>query len=681
MPLFVLAIRWKSSFGDTSRIGVALASFMFHLLHAVFLVGCVWLVFDPPFSPRHKGFGLLFYYLIALSIGYYSGYFLLVFGKKIAAPAGPSNPEPLQWLDHLVVAGGWLLGVVAVAGLAYRNAPQIRDTNGDTFRHYTSLIEEKLPAAGGYLLSDDPQQLFLVQSALVRDGRARDFVPLETQSLVVPAYHRYLHRKYPATLAGTGFGHPDQHAQSGRAGPDHGRLLANDFDRTNLYYLHPSFGYYFEQFYLEPHGLVYKMKTLPADTLLPPLPDKKLIAENETFWAQTATQALAPVERAAAPPDPNAPQTWGERLAGQISCAARAEPDGRSGRALITRAAWIFGASNCSAPANWKRPPRILTPRSSSIPTTSSPKSILHFNKTLRAGGAAPVDLSKATTDQFGKYRSWSEVLDANGPFDEPSFCFESGVILAAGNGYFRQAVASFDRVRQLAPDNLPARLWLGQIYLMAHLPERALDALRDPLAHPEKFSLVETNETQLHVLAAAAYFQETNYTRGAELLETEMALHPDDNDLLAAAAQAYMVRGLFTNALGVIDRKLKSAPDDPAWLYGRGYVSIQLKDYAAAIAALSRVLEIQTNNADALFNRAIANLDSDRLDAARADYLRLQQTYTNAFQVAYGLGEIAWRQHDTNEAVRNYQIYLANADTNTAEAKTVLERLRELKK
>jgi tetratricopeptide (TPR) repeat protein len=305
----------------------------------------------------------------------------------------------------------------------------------------------------------------------------------------------------------------------------------------------------------------------------------------------------------------------------------------------------------------------------------------LQFNKTLRTGGAAAVDLSKATTDQFSNYHSWSDVLDANGPFDEPSFCFESGVILAGGNGYFRQAVASFDRVRQLDPGNLPARLWLGRIYLMARLPQSALDVLRDPLAHPERFSLVETNETQLHVLAAAVYFQETNATRGAELLDSEIALHPEDNDLLTAAAQAYMMRGLFTNALGVIDRKLKAAPDDPDWLYSKGYVSIQLKNYAAAIAALSRVLAVQTNNTDALFNRAIANLDSDRLDAARADYLRLQQTFTNAFQVAYGLGEIAWRQHDTNEAVRNYQIYLANAYTNTGEAQTVLERLRELKK
>ena len=311
----------------------------------------------------------------------------------------------------------------------------------------------------------------------------------------------------------------------------------------------------------------------------------------------------------------------------------------------------------------------------------------LRFNQTLRAGQPATVDLSKADPDQLAKYPTWNDALKANGPFDEPSFCY------AVGNGFLRnetygrplplanQALAQFDRVRALAPDYLPARFLLGQTYLMVHLPGRALDALRDPLEHPDKFALAETNEVQLHVLAAAAYFQMTNYARATELLETEMARHPDNNNLLAAAVQGFMTHGQFDPALRAIDLKLKSAPDDPAWLYTRGYVCIQRKDYSAAITALTRVLTIQTNNDNALFNRAIANLDSGRLDAARADYLRLQQTYSNAFPIAYGLGEIAWRQHDTNEAVRNYTIYLANAATNTGEAQTVLERLRELKK
>ena len=682
MPVFVLAIRWKSSFGDNSRTGLALASFMFHLLHALFLAGCFWVVFDPPFSPRHNGFGLLFYYLIALSAGYYCGYFLLIFGKKIVRQRG-RQIEPLQWADHLVVTAVWVLAVAAVAGLVYRNAPQIRDTNGDTFRSYTALIEQKLPASGGYLLSDDPRQLFLTQSALVRDGRARDFVPLDTKSLVLPDYHRYLHRKYPQ-------GWPElvSATQTNLLNPVGliqvlARLArTNDFvaARTNLYYLHPSFGYYFEQFYLEPHGLVGKMKMLSSETLLPPPPDKNLIAENEAFWAQAATQAFAPVERAATPPDPNAPQTSGERWLNKFH--VQREPDLMAVLvgAFYSRSLNFWGVELQRAGELEKAAAHFDTA------TNLNPDNVvaeinLQFNKTLRTGGTTSVDLSKTAADQLGKYRSWIEVWDVNGPFDEPSFCFESGVVLAAGNEYYRQAIASFDRVRQLVPDNLPARLWLGRIYLMAQLPDRVLEVLADPLAHPEKFSLVATNETQLRVLAAAAWFQKTNYARAAQLLETEIALHPDDNNLLGSAAQAFVMRGLFTNALGVIDRKLKSTPDDPAWIYARGYVSIQSQHYTAAVAAFSRVLEIQTNNNNALFNRAIANLDSERLDAARADYLRLQQAFSNSFQVAYGLGEIAWRQHDTNEAVRNYTIYLANANTNTGEAQAVLERLRELKK
>jgi TolA-binding protein len=95
----------------------------------------------------------------------------------------------------------------------------------------------------------------------------------------------------------------------------------------------------------------------------------------------------------------------------------------------------------------------------------------------------------------------------------------------------------------------------------------------------------------------------------------------------------------------------------------------------------LTHLLAIQNNNNDARFNRAVAYLQSDRLDAARADYETLQQSYTNSLQVAYGLGEIAYRKHETNEAVRNYEIYLTYANPNTAEATNIVERLKLLKR
>jgi tetratricopeptide (TPR) repeat protein len=308
---------------------------------------------------------------------------------------------------------------------------------------------------------------------------------------------------------------------------------------------------------------------------------------------------------------------------------------------------------------------------SNNVPATVN----LAFNQELRAGSNIVLDLSEITADRFGKYRSWNEVLGANGPFDEISFCFEYGQWLVGG-GLARQATAQFARVRQLAPDNLATRLFLAQIYVLARKPDRALEALADPLAHPGTFALTRDNSTELDVLAAAAHFQKNENAAGAALLDREIARHPTDDTLLLASAQSFIMRGLYTNALQVINRKLALSPDDSQWLYGKGLVNLQMGAYNEAAAALSRFLELNTNNPDALYNRGFAYFKAGQLEAAKADFDRLQAGHTNNFQLAYGLGEIAWQQHQTNEAIRNYRIYLANASTNFVEYKTVRERV-----
>ena len=678
MPVFVMAIRWKSAFGDHSQIGMALTSFLFHLVCATFLVLCVWMAFDPPFSPRHIGFGtpyLTLYYLGALSIGYFSGYFLLIFGKDPSGRSPLPKLPAVQFLNPLVVVSVWVFAAAAVTGLIYRNTPQIRAANDDTFQKYASFVGENLPRSGGILLSDNSYHLFFVEAVLAQDGRAKDFLLLDTQSLNSPVYFRFLHNKFPQKW-------PDLvTAKESRSVSPLGLIgVLTMLAKTNeLYYLHPSFGYYFEQFYQEPHGLAYKLKILPSDTLLPPLPDKNQIAGNQAFWARVETQAFAPIKRAVTPPDPNAPRSWGQRMLDRFHVPREQNQNAILAGTFYSRSLNFWGvqlqragdltnAAACFAMAKEVNPDNFVAQIN------------LRFNQSLRAGTNVPLDLSKTSSDQFGEYRDWNQVLNANGPFDEPSFCLVEGVALAAQNGFFRQAVAPLARVRELEPDNLVARLWLSQAYVMSRLPDRALDTLRDPLEQPERFSLAKTNKTQLNVIAAAAYFQKNDPGRAAQLLETEIALHPNDTNLLNGVVQAYLMHGLFTNALDVIDRKLRLTPNDPAWLFRRGYVFFQSKAYDDAIDTFTRVLAIQTTNSSARFNRALACLDSGKLDAARADYKTLQQSLTNAFQIAYGLGEIAWRKHETNEAIRNFKLYLANANTNTEEATNVMQRLRELK-
>jgi tetratricopeptide (TPR) repeat protein len=687
LPVFVMAIRWRSSFGDNSKVGLALASFMFHVIHAVLLFVCVWVAFDAPFSPRHQGFGLpflTFYYLGALSVGYYSGYFLVVFGKaaedrsreRSRKRSHRQRLDPFQSINRVVTVSVWLFAAFAVTGLAYKNIPQIRDANDDTFKKYAALVEENLPRTGGILLSDDPRRTFFIQAALAKDGRAKEFLPLETASLKYPSYHIFLHNRFPKIW-------PDTvsavEATNGVSPLHLIKLLATLAKTNELYYLHPSFGYYFEQFCMEPHGLVYKLITLPDDTLLPPQPDKNLIASNETFWAQAEAMAFAPIIRAVTPPDPNAPETFGEKLLDRFHIPREPNPNAGVAGTFYSRSLDFWGVKLqragylTNAAAHFDMAQRLN-------PDNVVAQINLDFNHSLQAGQTVPVDLTKATTDQFGKYNSWDAVLNENGPFDEPSFTFENGVILMRG-GLMRQAVEPFYRVSQLAPDNLPARLWLAQAYLASRLPDRALDTLHAPLDQPEQFSLNTTNSAQINILAAAAYFQKNDNARAVGLVQTEISRQPTNEDLLVTAVQVYLRRGLFTNALTIIDRKLQDTPDNPTWLFGKGYASIQMKDYPDAITALTHLLSIQATNNDALFNRAVAYLQSGQLDAAHADYQTLGQTFTNSFQVAYGLGEIAWRKHETNEAIKNYELYLATANTNTSEATNIIERLKSLKR
>ena len=691
LPVLVMAIRWSANFGDNSRMGTSLANYMFHGVHAVIFTVCVWVMFDPPFSPSQLSMGtpaLTFYFLSALGVGYYCGYYLLVFGKKAVATRRNPNPLPalpgkFNLFSPIVYWGIYASALLAAGTLAYKNLSHIRAINDNTLLKYAQFMEQSLPATGGIVLSDGEDissshqtRALLMQAELVRTGRAKDFLVVDTQSLNWAPYLRYLHKespqKWPQLVGDKDIGGINPLGILGVL-----NLLSKS---NNICYLNPSFGYYFEVFYQEPHGLTYQMKPLPEATLLPPPLSASLIAENQNFWNQFAEDELLPLQKAVTPRDPNAyPKNSIEWLLMHLHDQSDLNPNALLvanfySRALdywgvqLQRAGQLTNAAECFANAQKINSDNITAGIN------------LEFNRTLQAGSTTPIDPDRATPDQFGKYRNWNAVLNANGPFDEPSFLFTSAALLAQG-GYMRQAIAPFDRVRQLAPDNLVIRLWLAQLYLVNRLPDPALEALHDPLNHPSRFSLSESNSTELNVLAAAGYFQKNELPSGIKLLDQEISRHPDDVNLLTSTVQAFFMHGLYTNALRVIDRRLAQTPDDPQWLFGKGYANLQIANYNKAITAFTRVINITTNDPTARFNRALAYLQSEQLDLARADYAELQSAYTNSYQVAFGLAEVAWRQHRTNDAISNYQIYLANAPTNSAEVKTVKERLGQLQK
>ena len=170
-------------------------------------------------------------------------------------------------------------------------------------------------------------------------------------------------------------------------------------------------------------------------------------------------------------------------------------------------------------------------------------------------------------------------------------------------------------------------------------------------------------------------------------MLADALDQNPKDEMLLGEVVQVFMRLKLYTNALDAVERQLILNPQNTEALVNKGYCQIQLGDYERAIPALTSVLTLGTNSNQRLdtyykahLNRAIALLGCNKLEEAQHDYESLQKVFPTAYPVYYGLGEIAWRQKNTNAAIRNYELYLTNSVADSDEAKLVAERLTSLR-
>ena len=234
--------------------------------------------------------------------------------------------------------------------------------------------------------------------------------------------------------------------------------------------------------------------------------------------------------------------------------------------------------------------------------------------------------------------------------------------------------------MQTLAPTNIEARIWLGKLYVNSQMPDEALKEVEKIHVRPDLREATRIHRTDMLFLEASAHLAKRDVGAAEATVAASLRQYPREENLLATATQVYLNYGVFSNALTMIDQQLTLAPTNVNTLVNKGYVCLQAGAFEQAIAPLTKALSLETTNYSALFNRAIAYLRADKLDAAQQDYEVLQKAFPTAFQISYGLAEIAWQKKDTNAAIRNYEIYLANAPTNTTEAALVNERLKELK-
>jgi len=673
LPVFLFSIKWSSQFGDPSRIGVIITTIMFHLCHIVVLLACLWMTLDPDFSPRQVGYGLAFlplYFLAALSIGYYSGYLLLV---SQPTPDRFRAPSTMDRAIQFGTATAIILLLIAVpSALIHRNSPQIRLTNGPLQAQFAQHLVENLPP-NGIIISDDPYRLSLVRFWLGQQKKAKNYTLLCSQWLPLPEYHHHLSKTY------SNWPVPEL-AKDQKEIPEATLIaLMEKLSREHpITYLHPSFGYYFEAFDSQPNGLILKLLPHNTNDLISPPQSPDTIASNQKNWASISSQISNNIQPYIYRPENNTHLPFPDNLYRQIGL-----------KPIKNRLAQDLGAYYSRSLVNWAVELQRTGDYENAVDHYKlaqqlNPKNVvaeinLAFNEKYRNGQLLASDLERLPDEYFGESRSWNQILNMNGPYDTPALSLEQAYVFVQGN-LVRQAAQAFERARQQATNDLSSRLWLGQINLNRNFPDRTLQMVAEIHQITTRIPSLSTNLDYLFTLEAAAYLAKKEDSVAQTIIETNLAKHPDDFNLLASACKAYADNGRHSNALAITERMLKLEPKNVPCLINKGCFQVEIYDYQNAIKTFNQAINIETNNYRAILYRGIAELRSENIDAALKDYEAVQRQFPKEPTVDFGLGEIAYRRKDTNTAIRYYEAYLNNAPPKTAEAKAVIARLDELK-
>lgn len=668
LPMIVIGIRWPAHFGDISAVGNFLTNLMTHLIHVIFFAACIYVAFDPPFSPRELTGNyypfLPLYFLGALAVGYCAGYVLLVFGSKGSGPSW-QRTTPLQKAVNLaLVISVWVAFVAVPGGLIYKNGPSILASTGRSMDVLIKETVKSLPAQGAVVLSDDLIRLYALNDELRRNHPDHKFVLVDTASLGSPAYHRVMQKRYP-----------DRWPKFNREPSMRSSLQAADqiavlyqLSRSNsVVYLQPSFGYYFEYFHSRPRQMVYELSLHSTNSISGPILSAEDIKQQDAFWRARKATEIDPLIKRASPfvkPKPGK-ETVIPRTLDSYLCETYS-------RAINHFAVELQRAGNHQLAAEYLDWAVQLNP--------SNPSAWLNreFNKSWRESKRIFDKYSPAVEDRL-KYHggSWDSILGTHGPVDEPSANSSLALALRRG-GNHRQAAQNLERALFYDPENRSAQVVLISMLVNARLPHLALARIS---AFRAKYgsSITEAEETDLVRSECWAKVGRGELAEAERILEALIAREPKRSFPYDTLADIYIQSGKLTNAVTILDRQLRVQPENPRALLNYGAAKGRMGLYAEAVPFYDRVLKLDASDELALFNRATANAKLDRLDAAQRDFETLLKVAKSSYRTVamLGLGDVHFRNKNRREGIRYYKDFIKASPEGTPEIGLARERIR----
>jgi tetratricopeptide (TPR) repeat protein len=430
--------------------------------------------------------------------------------------------------------------------------------------------------------------------------------------------------------------------------------LLEQVARTNrLFYLHPSFGRFFEGFYLEPAGMIYEMKPRGKDPLdLPPMNAASREA-NEQFWTRWWELELA--ELVSPPTRP----AWWERAGARLGLSPAPRDQDRLLRDWYSIPLGTWGVALQRQGRLREAQTRLeqaLLLNPNNLPAWFS----LAWNKNAQAGNHTGLSDFRRLASQPGNPNLMPGVLNSSGPFDEPTVGYFIGSVYY-DHGMLVQAAEAMERVRAQVPGAPAPEMKLVAIYNLLRMPERSrplVNHLRETFRNAPANSLLDT---ELAMQESYSWVLQTNLANASETLQALVRQYPDDPHIASRVVGALLAFRDVTNAWQLAEERLAKSPDDVAALNDEAMVLLQSGQAAAALPLLNHILTL-TNMPAAHRNRAFARIATRDFAQGKTELIELENTGAADGLVDYGLALVAWHGHETNSARHYLQLSLSNS-------------------
>ena len=744
-PLLLVSIRWPANFGDTNAAASAITTALLRLVHFLFLVVCIYVAFDHVVSPRKlvnlpqvTGIGapfLTFYYLGALSIGYFLGYLLLLSGKEEVRKW--QKPSELgKALNRSLHIGLQVAALLVIGVLAWRNVGTILANNkNDVTGTYAKWLADSLPTGKAILFTDNDMspQSQLLQAELARSKSRKQAMLIQTHRLASPDYQVRL-----AKRSNSHWPEPPPEVLDAKRIDDLQilNMLYNVSNKTSIYYLHPSFGYYFEQFYLKPEKGIFRLLPYPsgAESLEKPALTKDQVHANSTFAGiiEKKFDAIAEESKQLRENqflDSLIIMGWLSRNLNQRGVDLIRNNQSEAAEKLFLAACKTSRGSpkgNVVAQANLRQ---------------VNPESDYDFDEELdRLIG----------NDELLAISRIDSTLKTYGPFDLTQACFQLGQNFARKT-QIRQAYHELTRAAELAKTLPDPVFFIAEMFVSYELPDKAklfIERLAkmnevNPFTPEQQIKLVRL-ETGLLLAASgpdaaekylaerlkphmksisglhtmlAFHLDHDQNAKALGLLDTWLKDNPNDlntltdkgqllsklkqydkaievyqsalklansqeeSNLTSMIAATYTEKGDFNSALKHIDDAINRTDADN-FKFQKATIYMAMSLHGKAVTILDILLDDNSNHEEILLNRAESHMALKQYDLAKEDFSTLQSFAPNDPRSYYRLAQIAEAQNQNTEEFDNYTLFLKYVDRESVpaeELKRIETRMKQL--